>query len=716
MENNLTTRTYTAPTCTLIVSSKEQPRSGDRQQPQPIDFILHLDRSDRDNLDDITLNGQPQQLDYLRQLVSQYIAELVAKFPISNPGRNAPAPADLYQLDSDDTAVSSQPEPNLDDRSSRFGILKNLPGLRNSLAKLTPASKVPNAAKPSIFKLLGGNKPNDRQQVHPDRDRSTPERPEAAIAPYFSGGSNRALDHQLYLGNLATVSSGEVLTLSAIQLFDLATVLDEYVAEHQILSGDRDRTATFSRADIPARGDRVAEFNPISTPQSRLPNLPNIPGAPAIDPVYYRTRRSQSSFISAIPWAVAAALAVGVPLLILDPNPNPIKDAVSKVKIFNPTQKSDLATAKKPAATLPSTPTNLDPTVPTATPTPWQAQPVQPPQVIQKPPVSINTPQNPTLGTAPLPEAIAKKPATAATTTASGENVLSGIAANPLNSTQPPAIEKIDSTVERKTTPPVKLGAKPDRVATPSSVVPSPATTRQPGQLPATTVTKNPAAPGKLSVSKRPMLIPSPDLSPIVNPPIAAPIPFNPPVLEPSEQLPQTPKTTNQKVKPTPIASKTKPKPAKSIAPVSTPSFEPLTPIPRNPNLINPSQNDSEPAESQAPPIVVPDKPLQSNAGGANAEAADVASLQETKRYFQGKWKATPTQTNSLQYVVQVSGKSGIVRNVSPQGEAATAYLQQTKFVKPGQKLISPAAAGNSDRKIRVLLQPDGNVDTFTEP
>jgi Domain of unknown function (DUF4335) len=710
MENNLTTRTYTAPTCTLIVSSK-QPRSGDRQPLQPIDFILHLDRNDGDNLDDITLNGQPQQLDYLRQLVSQYIAALVAKFPISNSGQSTPAPADLYQLDSDETAVSSQPEPTPCDLSSRFGILKNLPGLRNSLAKLTPASNVPNAAKPTISKLLGANKPNDRQQVHPNRERSTP-RPEAATAPYFTGASNRALDHQLYLGNLGTVGSGEVLTLSAIQLFDLATVLDEYVAEHQIISADRDRTATFSRADIPARGDRVAEFNPISTPQSQLPNLPNIPEEPAIERVYYRNRRSQSSFVSAIPWAVAAALAVGVPLLILDPNPNPIKDAVSKVKIFNPTQKSDLATAKKPAATLPTTPTTLDPTVPTATPTPWQAQPVQPPQVIAKPPASINTPENPTLGTAPLPDAIAKKPAAATTT--SGDNVLSGIAANPLNSTQPPAIEKIDSTVERNTTPPVKLGAKPERVATPSSVVPSQTTAKQPGQIPAT-ATKNPA-PGKLSVSKSPMLIPSPDLSPIATPQIAAPIPFNPPVLEPSEQLPQTPKTPNQKVKPTtPIASKTKPKPAKSIAPVSTPSFEPLTPIPRNPNLISPNQNDSEPAESQAPPLV-PDKPLQSNAGGANAEAADAASLQETKRYFQGKWKATPTQTNSLQYVVQVSGKSGIVRNVSPQGEAATAYLQQTKFVKPGQKLISPAAAGSSDRKIRVLLQPDGNVDTFTEP
>lgn len=89
--------------------------------------------------------------------------------------------------------------------------------------------------------------------------------------------------------------------------------------------------------------------------------------------------------------------------------------------------------------------------------------------------------------------------------------------------------------------------------------------------------------------------------------------------------------------------------------------------------------------------------------------------LQESRRYFQSKWKAGSDRPNSLQYVVQV-GKSGVVRSVEPQGEAASAYLRETKFIKLGQKLVSPAAAGSSDQKIRVLLQPDGNVDTFIEP
>jgi hypothetical protein len=65
--------------------------------------------------------------------------------------------------------------------------------------------------------------------------------------------------------------------------------------------------------------------------------------------------------------------------------------------------------------------------------------------------------------------------------------------------------------------------------------------------------------------------------------------------------------------------------------------------------------------------------------------------------------------------VLDVNGQSGVVRSVNPQGEAATNYLKQTKLIKPGQKIVSPVA-GSSDQKIRVILQADGNVDTFVEP
>jgi hypothetical protein len=245
------------------------------------------------------------------------------------------------------------------------------------------------------------------------------------------------------------------------------------------------------------------------------------------------------------------------------------------------------------------------------------------------------------------------------------------------------------------------IGAKP--------VVTSKKNTNPRGQLPIEQID-----PGMVSISKRPMLMPPADLSDLpINAPNPQPIPFNPPKIDPVER-----QIAKQNTKPTAVASKSNLKTVKPTGlPVNPPqNFEPFTPVPINPNLINPEENTPGGVEPQNPPFI-PNQPLQSNNGaGFGADPADLPSLQETKRYFQGKWKANNTQPNSLQYVVQVSGKSGTVRSVSPQGDAAKTYLQQTKFIKLGQKLISPAAAGNSDQKIRVLLEPDGNVDTFIEP
>jgi len=700
MENNLTPRTYLTPTCTLIVSSQEQQRSP-VQQPQPTDFSLHLDSPDGGELDRITLVGQPQQLECLHQIVSQYIADTIAKFPLPTIHPNIPpAPSEPARIEIAKTSLSDPSHPDLEIASSRLGILKNLPGLRNSLAKFGPTTnknlQSDLDSKPSISKLIsGGNNPIDRTG-HPDEiaqhATSSSASQDAAATPYLTGTGNRSADHQLYLGNLVTPTSGEVLTLSAIQLFDLATVLEEYVAEHLTASDPRDRPAILSRANIPDRGNRAA-LSTTAFPR-RLPNLPNIPAAPAVSQVYYQTQRSQSSFISAIPWAVAAALVIGVPLLLLDPNPNSSKDAASKLNMpgLTGSQKSDPAAIPGITATAPTV--NLPP--------PWQAQPVSPPPV-RLPDPSVQIPENPSqIGLAPLPDAIAPISGDLPMTVASSGNITQSIVPNPLNSAlQPSANNPIDNTTRRSATSP------------PATAIPSKTSAGQPGL----TVTASPnkgANSGKLSISQRPIFIPSSDLPPIVNPP-NTPIPFNPPVMElPSGQNPQTPKKANQKVQPAPVASQPNPVPTETGV-IPSPSFEPITPVPRNPNLINPDQINIQSAEPQNPPIV-PDKPLQSNASGAFAEGAESAALQEVKRYFQGKWKPSTTQANSLQYVLQVSGKSGIVRTISPQGAAATAYLQQTKFIKPGQKLISPAAAGSSDQKIRVLLQPDGNVDTFTEP
>ena len=81
--NHLTTRTYTALTCKLIVSTTNNPSGIGSRRPEaaampkqpPVDFTLQLDRSDCGDSEDITLQGNLLQLNLLQQVVSSYITE-----------------------------------------------------------------------------------------------------------------------------------------------------------------------------------------------------------------------------------------------------------------------------------------------------------------------------------------------------------------------------------------------------------------------------------------------------------------------------------------------------------------------------------------------------------------------------------------------------------------------------------------------------------------
>jgi hypothetical protein len=716
--NHLTTRTYTAPTCTLIVSSKEvQPARNQAPQPSPVDFILELERSDLGEIDRVTLQGQPSQLDSLQQTVNKYIAALVAKFPHPIAQIEDRAPGESTSSEPP-TEIPPQPlrDPRSDDESSpRAGILKNLPGLRDRLPPLppptTPDPQSGFEEKPSISRLLGRwQKPQRREPQSGSTPLnsaagSTPAGAPVANTPSLTGVGERSLEHQLHLGNLATPASGSVLTLSAIQLFDLAAVLDEYTAEHETTN---DRPNVLNRNSIYSRGERVSDAIVPAIPG--VPNLPGMPAQQSERPAYYpiRVPRKSSSFMSGMPWAIAAAVAVGLPLLLLDPNANPVKDLATQLKIPSLTgTKKTTITAKAPKD--PAT-TKTDSTVPIvgATPTPWQAQPVEPPKTTVKPTdptkVAISdptkataTPDTSKIGIAAIPDAILSPGGTVSPT-------IDGTGVTATTSTKPLATDKPTPTAKTTTKPVVASTTKPAATA-------KPATTTI-GQLP---IDADPS--GKVSISKQPISVPS-----AFSPPIAAkpptPIPFDRAGIDPSGKIDPVTRSLAPKktaVKTTPALAPVKPQPqAANPNPAGSPnSSDPFTPVSKNPNLID--QNSPETTQTPQPAATAPTQPLQSNAGGFGGDPAENPSLQETKRYFQGKWKASTTQTNALQYVLQVNGKSGVVRAVAPQGAAATTYLQQTKFIKPGQKLLSPADGGG-EQKIRVLLQPDGSVDTFIEP
>jgi hypothetical protein len=812
---NLITRTYTAPTCSLVVKTKAPllPNLTQLNKPQAVDFTLHLGHPEQAESERLVLNGDPLQLSKLQQSVSKYVADLVAKFPNPTTDRHNPAARPANPVGSvDPIGDRLQPNPAESVRSS--GLSQNLPGLRlgskqSQSAQSTPANQPNPPASPlstkNISKLLGlGNAAHRVSDIAPkanpaDTAAQTPP------TPYLTGG-DRSLDHKLYLGDLATSNSGDVLTLSAIQLFDLATTLDEYAAEVGAPKSTTIGNAATREPEMPSGGERnktdgkpfeptaaqpvtpkteaapagIGASNPVSpkladpvaphnTPPSRLPNLPQPPAPRTTSQVYDYANNggSRPAFLAVIPWAAAAALAVGVPLLLFGSKSNSLKELTSNVKlpanVKLPTFKApDFEAAKQsvmsrlpgqePATSTAPGDVATNPSATTATnPKPWEQQPIQPPQT--PPGAKMPGAQMPTspdkIGIAPLPPtmmdsvgqvpakapSVATKPAVptqAAGVAATAKPTTPGltdIAPNPLSSPSlPPQLPS----------PIASQPAQPKPISMPTATKP----TQPKISNPVTTLPVTPAkiatapkivkpkvtsiAPGKISIAKQPIAMP-PDLTAgTINPaPINTQIPFSPPEIQVAERVNPRPvqpavkkKIVKAKVKPKAVAIAPKAKTPKPAVLTPEPVVEPFNPSP-NPNLINPiPPTSSEGTNTQPNPPAFPEQQPQPNIGRNpnTADPFDSPALKETKRYFQGKWQADPNQPNSLQYVVRVSGKSGLVQTVSAQGEPATEYLKKTKLVKPGDKLISPAAAGRNDQKIRVVLQPDGTVDAFGEP
>ncbi len=705
---NSPTSTYTTPTCTLNVSTKAKQLSHLHLQ-HPANggnFVLEIDRDERGELERTTLQGDLQALDRLQLVVSNYIADLIAKFPLPTAtSLLAQPPNEAPKIDR-----ASAPEPPVPPVSD---LMKNLPGLRNGQAQPnlgnSPADPMAQSGHGKISKLIGFMNQRDRQNQQqsglgaatpppsiPSGTDSTGVTSGAASdartpkTPYITGG-DRSLDHQLHLGELATSESGEVRVLSAIQLFDLATVLDEYAATRVPTAHSGTKVHAQSLA---AGGVKRAEVESTASSLARLPNLPRLATAPEAEQVYYRRRRSRSGVMSVIPWAAGAAVLVGAPLLLFGSSTNnPLKDLAGKVKMPN-FLTADRAEEQKTVASQP-TGTQSDRSIGTtsttpsvAIPKPWQTQSVRPP----------TTPQ----------------PAASATPTAQPTKSNIGLGTTPAQTTSTsnalnPLISGIDSTPSPAST----------------TIAPSPKTTAV--ASPKTTAKTTKSTDISLSTQAIPILQdPIGDISStqppkqVAIPPQATPAGGG--IDPPKDITTNTPKKVSKSAKPKTVATKPKQQASPSKIPLLTPatSIEPKSYKP-NPNLITqPTAEKPVPPSnttvSESPaPQVVPDRSNQANNGQVGNEPIENTSLQEAKRYFQGKWKAAPTQTNVLQYVLDVNNKNGVVKSVNPQGEEADNYLKQSKFIKPGQKLVSPVT-GSGDQKIRVLLHPDGNVDTFVEP
>jgi Domain of unknown function (DUF4335) len=104
---------------------------------------------------------------------------------------------------------------------------------------------------------------------------------------------------------------------------------------------------------------------------------------------------------------------------------------------------------------------------------------------------------------------------------------------------------------------------------------------------------------------------------------------------------------------------------------------------------------------------------------GATARSTSPAALsssnqaEEVKSYFQQNWQPPEGLTETLEYRLLLNA-DGSLQRILPLGNASANFLDRTNMPLLGEAFVSPTVDGQKPQ-IRVVLEPDGKVQTFLE-
>lgn len=400
------------------------------------------------------------------------------------------------------------------------------------------------------------------------------------------------LAHNLFLGPLATNESEPVKQLSVLQLFDLATALDEYAADMVSLPGVPHPKRAFSQ-----------------------PAWANIAGIillgvgltiAVMQVLNWKTPQKQTATTT----APQGSSSKNVPQIALQPSP-PIQPKSSPEKMPSlPTLDSTVPSngASLPSVTVPPTTTALKSAPGVTLPRTAPALPNQPPLLAPPPPIVIN---------------------------------------------------------------------------------PSPRQERS-GFIPGA-----PAVPGTSSA-----------LSPTKFPHQATTLPSTPPQLTPANpDLVSPPSVATLATAPATETSSNKPKAASSRHGATVP-YPPKTSL-RN---RNPFLEGVLLPGTQTP---APSTPTTPNRPKSTATALNLPQVAEARDYFKQHWEPPQSLKQPLEYNL-VLDIDGTIQRIEPIGQEARNYVDRTGIPLIGERFVSPIASGQT-AIIRVVLSPDGKVQTFPE-
>jgi hypothetical protein len=115
-----------------------------------------------------------------------------------------------------------------------------------------------------------------------------------------------------------------------------------------------------------------------------------------------------------------------------------------------------------------------------------------------------------------------------------------------------------------------------------------------------------------------------------------------------------------------------------------------------------------------AAPATTADSASVASAEPANGTAFDsLPQIAEARTYFQNRWTPPEGLNQTLEYSLAIA-PNGSIQGISPLGTAAGNYLDRVGIPLVGEPFVSPLPEGRSV-KIRLVLSPDGSVQTFPE-
>jgi hypothetical protein len=679
---NQPNRQYTNHSCELSIEDKKSPFPAWMKfnKPHPLKFSLSLADPERPEQRPTSITGDRAKLESLQQVVGDYVNELVVKAPLPSLGGNGGA-------------------------GEMSGDLNRDP-LRANQGNPTATEQEIGVDRPIDALKLTGDQP------HLEADGSS--------------------SHLLYLGNLA--SDGQVmLSLSTLQLFDLSSTLQEGVlssapvTENSLASADLGlnsenlehsvapkpiepeviAAAAATGATAAVAAETVRQFDAdVVEPRVVLPSVEEAISEDSLiteSSLFERDSEARGGDRFKMPKPSLGSLNLpelpdfsNSPLtsIWLWLGLGTVATGIVASPLIGPTFNQLFSSSPKPSVVQTST----DPTAVSSLPP--EFAPSQPPTPSGLPTTSPSS----SFSTSPSPSmsaSISPSVTAGGTTTYNPYGTGSGTAYNPYGTTTVPTTQPSISTGtgssatgRGRMSPTPSTGTRSN--SDPSLAARQPAqssrnsgTFRSPSSVLRTTTPR--ASTGSTTGSDA-----MAEQARVYNPPTSSGQDF--------DRLPTTPETAAAS-SPSSASRRrgnTSPAPSSTDQPVQITGQD-------TPDLFSNSTGGriDNPVTS-VPSDSTPNLGLPSATNGLES-----AQAQETKQYFQRRWKADPNFQDSLQYNVRVD-RNGKVMSINGQTENSRTYLNRTNFLKPGTKVAGANTTGQ-EQDVFVILKPDGSVDTFAQ-